>query len=439
MAAENQITGVVLTARNMLLGMLAVAGLGFLLVATSPAQAAYAAFFCAVLVLEYKLSRNQLEGLRIKRTHVPRAFEGDRVAVELALSTTRPFPLQLLQIEDQFLASLDIRRRDLVPWLVANWEVRLPYTRHAERHHGLYLIGPVRVHCADPLGIFQESGEVGTITPLTVYPRADPLPDYRVPGVQAQPGASVDRVARVGQGEEILAVREYRRGDPPGRIHWRTSARRGKLHTLQLDQPIQTELAVLLDMTRPGRYGLGSEATPRLGVTGAVAILTRGHEARHRLSLGVVQRELTSYPPGSGLAHLHLLLDRLVLLESAGEGDFWNLALARARLLPPGGRAVFIVTTARTPIGIAEALQPIMHAGVSVDCVLIDERAFIKIYHDQDVVVPTRDEVESKVLHLRQAGARVFLLSRERQQLESEVQAQEMAQAMLRFHNGVRQ
>src|SRR5262245_58278643 len=117
--------GQLFTNRNIMIGALVFWILLLLLMPSSPAQAAYAAFFAAVLIFQYFLSRNQLDGLRISRAHLPRVFEADRVEVTLTLSTNRQLPLQMLQLEDQFLASLDIRQRHLIPLLAAGWQVHL--------------------------------------------------------------------------------------------------------------------------------------------------------------------------------------------------------------------------------------------------------------------------------------------------------------------------
>ena len=54
----------------------------------------------------------------------------------------------MLEIEDQFGASLQIAQRHLVPGLHEGWEVLIHYPVVAERHRGLYLIGPVNVRAA---------------------------------------------------------------------------------------------------------------------------------------------------------------------------------------------------------------------------------------------------------------------------------------------------
>jgi uncharacterized protein (DUF58 family) len=276
------------------------------------------------------------------------------------------------------------------------------------------LLGPLTLQAGDPLGVFFDQREVECITTLTVYPKADPLPDYFIPGPAAQAGPSLDFLARVGQGEEVLGVREYRAGDSPARIHWRTSTRRGRLHVIQLDSPIQAELAVMIDMTRRSRLGLGAETTTEVAIQSATSILKRGHEARHRLSLAYAHEEAVFFPAGSGLAHVHFLLDRLAVLNPAGEADFWTACGPRALMLPPGSRAVLIVPALCTPREPAQDLiKGLVGAGVGVDLVLIEDQDFLRIYRDQEPDVQ-RDTLPFAELArtLALAGARVYPVGR---------------------------
>ncbi len=406
--------GGVFSSRNILL-----AGVGFLfawllLLPVAPAQAALAGFLLAAGGWLWLTHRGQLQDLRIERHHRPRVFENDPLTVTLRVVRGRGWPVQMLEIEDQFGASLQIAQRHLVPGLHEGWEVLIHYPVVAERHRGLYLIGPVNVRAADPFGIFHEQRQIETLTRLTVYPRAQPLGEYTIPGPEAAPGPSLDVAARLGQGDEILTVREYRPGDPPARIHWRTSARRGALHVMQLNRTVQAELAVYIDLSRRARYGLGGEATTELAITAATSILTRAHEARHRVSLAYAQREPVFFPPGSGLAHLHLLLDRLAIVEPGGETDFWRHIVPRALELPAGSRAVLIVTAGVMPFEAArEMVRRLVARQVGVDLVLIDEEGFIRIYKDQEVDLRRGQPGFAELVEaLSQSGARVFPLRR---------------------------
>src|SRR5687767_12573085 len=102
MRENDPIIGQFFTNRNMLLGAIVFFVVLLIALPTSPGQAAYAAFFLGVFIFQYALSRRQLDGLIITRTHRPRVFEGNTIDVALSVGTSRAVPVQMLQLEDQF-------------------------------------------------------------------------------------------------------------------------------------------------------------------------------------------------------------------------------------------------------------------------------------------------------------------------------------------------
>jgi uncharacterized protein (DUF58 family) len=381
---------------------------------STPAQAGLAAFMAAAAVWLKLVSRGLLDDISVERAHAPRVFQNDTLSVALRVRRGTGMPVSLLQIEDQFHPALQIPVRNLIPFLAERWTVDLHYRKGAERHRGLYVIGPIRLLAGDPLGVFESRRRIDLIDKLVIYPQADPLPDFHVPGPLPALGASLDHAVRLGQGETILGVREYVPGDAPASVHWRTSARRAALHVVQRNSPIQSETAVLIDLTRRSRFGLGADSAPERAIQAAVSILSRVHEARHRSSLCIAHREALRFPAGGGLAHLHLMLDRLAILNPEGETDYWSMASEAALALPAGSRAVFIAVAALAPL---DRLLPLLWrldiAGVAADCVLIDERPYMKIYRDQEPdLAPPGPSFDERVAVLRAAGARVWPIRR---------------------------
>ena len=95
----------------------------------------------------------------------------------------------------------------------------------------------------DPLGLFASRRALPDRELALVYPRYASLGALRR---QREVEAAL-AAPRAGSGNEIFGVREYQRGDPLRRIHWRTSARRGELVVREFEPPGQRTLTVLLD------------------------------------------------------------------------------------------------------------------------------------------------------------------------------------------------
>jgi uncharacterized protein (DUF58 family) len=200
----------------------------------------------------------------------------------------------------------------------------------------------------------------------------------------------MDSIGIHGYGEEILGLLEYQKWGPVNRIHWHSSAKDEKWRVIQLNRFIQTEVAVIADLTRRSRYGLGTESTTEMIINTATLVLTRCFECRHQSSLGLIQNEPMFLPKGQGLSHLHLVLDQLAVVSPSGEDCFRELAQPRARMLHRGSRAVFITVAAGIDSDLLRSLiDHLVREEVYVDVFLIDENRYTRIYRDQGFKRPS--------------------------------------------------
>lgn len=380
----------------------------------SRAVAAWTAFMVVFALTAWIMSRDSLRNIRATRYHRERVFENDKVDVTLELEQTTGLSQLMVLVQDQFVASLGIYQRNLVPMMSPHWKARLRYRKEAERHRGLYLLGPVRIWAADPLGIFYRDATIDCISRLTVYPRAIPLGGYTLPGPDAPMGPSMDTSERLGQGEEIMSVRPYQAGDPWTRIHWRTSVRRRELHTMELDSNLQTEVALLLDLTKRSRFGTGVESTTETVIGCATSILSEAANARHRMSLTCIREEVEALPAATGIAHLQLLLDRLAMISEEGMLEFWEAARERASILRAGSRAIFVAVSGTTSLAKARPIvEQLIWSGVAVDVIFAEDSKLARIWRFQQ---PSPGNAPALLDDLKdgleEAGARVFILER---------------------------
>ncbi|GER22701.1 membrane protein [Zafaria cholistanensis] len=126
---------------------------------------------------------------------------------------------------------------------------------------GLYAVGPLTVESTDPFGLARRTVALGEPSPLTVLgplPRVDAgqLPGLRggMEGTAARGTASAD--------SDDAATREYREGDPMRRVHWATTARRGRLMVRQ-EQPRAPRRATLVLDRSAAAFTPGSAPSSR--------------------------------------------------------------------------------------------------------------------------------------------------------------------------------
>jgi len=191
-------------------------------------------------------------------------------------------------------------------------------------------------------------------------------------GAYAQDGRRL--LLRRPSGFDLHSVREYERGESLRKVHWPTTARRGKLMVKELEDAPRDEVAVLLDAHAGGVAGEPPDSSFDTSVRAAGSILA-AHARRGRTAVLVVNgrtRE-TAGVRGDG-ADFRGALELLAAAEPAGRSPASALlaedASAAARALE-----LTVVTSQLTP-GLVERLVQRSLARRGVSLVYVDASSF---------------------------------------------------------------
>jgi uncharacterized protein (DUF58 family) len=226
----------------------------------------------------------------------------------------------------------DIQVRTVIPRL-RRGERGIRTYRLPTRHRGIFDVGPVQVVRRDPFELFRISREHGQTERIWVYPRIlrlRALPTGQTRNLEG-PSSDVSPQGNI----TFHRLRDYVTGDDLRLVHWRSSARTGKLvvrHNVDTSLPYTV---VLLDQ-RPDRYTEDSfEAAIDVAASALVAGAADKAPVELRLTSGTVIG-------GPRLREVAPLIDHLTGLEAEEEGTLRAqlLALRRAR----GGTALVVVT-----------------------------------------------------------------------------------------------
>ncbi len=210
------------------------------------------------VLLNWQAVGTNLRGLCLERK-LPRGLSaGDWLSVSLRLSNARRrLGAWGVVVEEQIrrvtaaggdnpggpLLSPDV----LFPYVPAG-ETRKGAYRGRLLERGRYRFGPVRLSTRFPFGLFSRTITMGESETLLVLPRLGRLTDGWA-GRRLEAIAGVDRRSfRPGLEGDFYGVREWRGGDGRRLIHWRSSARLGKLVVRQFAQPRSRDVAVVLDL-----------------------------------------------------------------------------------------------------------------------------------------------------------------------------------------------
>jgi len=147
---------------------------------------------------------------------------------------------------------------------------RLRYTLEVLMR-GFYQIGPVILEGGDLFGLYRRFRVETHPHFLLVYPKLVPLLGYDL--ASRRPVGEIRLTHRLFEDPTRLAgVREYQRGDPLNRVHWKVTARAGALHCKLYDPSTIAGGVLLLDFQRSAYHARGEPYRSELGITLAASL-----------------------------------------------------------------------------------------------------------------------------------------------------------------------
>lgn len=249
-----------------------------------------------------------------------------------------------------------------------NWKVS---TRCSRR--GAYTIGPVKVTTGDPFGLFRFTRRFGRRQPLIVLPQAEELPYFWAPAAQL-PGEGVVRRPTHYVTPNASGVREYHPGDGYNRIHWKSTARLGRLMVKTFEMDPTSDIWVVLDMHGDVQRGSEDESTEEYGVRIATSIAYKYLQSNRLLGLMTDANEMILLEPARGSHQYGRILESLALARATGQRPISQLLLEEARHF--GRHTTLILITPSPEEDWVLALDHLARQGARAAVILMEPGTF---------------------------------------------------------------
>ncbi|QIO24148.1 DUF58 domain-containing protein [Haloarcula sp. JP-L23] len=183
------------------------------------------------------------------------------------------------------------------------------YTYAVEAEHGRHQFDPATVVVRNVTGAHEVETTVATGTEIDCAESVPSLP------VRQRTNGHAGRLVTDdgGSGIEFHAVREYRRGDPLGRIDSKRWARTGELTTIEFREERRTSVLLLVDAREPA-YRSQREGSPNAVAHSLAAVerlLATLDDTNDFVGVAALGREFCWASPGAGPDH-HADLRRLL-------------------------------------------------------------------------------------------------------------------------------
>ena len=296
------VTGAAIWGAGLAFGSEPMETLGFSLVAL---------VFIAMAVV--RLGRHDVE---ISRRLAPeRANAHQPVTVTVTLKNRGRGGAPLLLLEDKLPYGISGRARFAVNGIEPRGTRETAYKIEAAGR-GRYDVGPLEVLVADPFGLARTRSTGLGASQLLVHPRIEKLSLPRDLGERRTASASALRQPTGPRGEDFYTLREYAEGDELRKIHWPSTARRGKLMIRQEETPWHMRATILVDDRRIAHEGEGSHSSFEHAIEGAASVVDLYHRSGYGFRLAAAHHD--GIATGKGSNHFNLCLDMLATIELRG-------------------------------------------------------------------------------------------------------------------------
>jgi uncharacterized protein (DUF58 family) len=351
------------------------------------------ALFWAVLFFgSWLWSENALRSLKFQRTaRTLRAQVGQIFEERFEVENLGRLPRLWLEVHDE--SSLPGADGSRVLTMIESRNARSYLARTRLIHRGVFPLGPTILASGDIFGIFPVNKTLPVKDSLLVYPMMVDLHDFpNPPGLL--PGGEALRRRTHQITPNAAGVRDYVTGDPLNRIHWVSTARRGRLIVKEFELDPLADVWVFLDAERNVQASLPQlgtvqetqdiwkriikidlpPSTEEYGVSIA-ASLVRDYLRRGR-AVGFVAagQHLALLSPDRGGRQLGKVLEALALLRSVGDIRLRGLVETQVKHMVRGSTVVLITPSVDREVALI--VDYLRQRGLRPIAVLIDPKTF---------------------------------------------------------------
>jgi len=262
------------------------------------------------------------------------------------------------------------------------------------KRRGKFNLGPVTLVSGDPLGLFQMRRELPLSSTLVVYPATVEVLHFIPPSGRLSGGDALQRQTQHIT-TNVSSVRDYMPGDSFNRIHWLSTARRGRLISKEFELDPLADIWLFLDMEKAVQIGTTGDGllfeeldsyrrlspslqidatTEEYGVTIAASLAK--HLLGQKRALGMIsygqRREIVQVDRGE--RQLIKFLESLAVIKAEGRVPLAEVIAVEGSQLGGGTTAVVISPSPFTSW--VSALRDLKRKGIDVVAIHLEASTF---------------------------------------------------------------
>ena len=267
------------------------------------------------------------------------------------------------------------------------WRVDTPCVVRGE-----FQLGPITVISGDPFGLFLTPRRINAAERMIIYPATVPINTVHLPRGVVSGGEAQQHLTQ-NITTNAAGVREYVPGDSINRIHWKSTARRGKLIVKEFEIDPLTDIWMMVDFSAdswieepevqrvggtgsviPGGRGI-PPSTEEYAAVIAASLATHFIDNERALGFATYAPNREVYQPERGHRQLTQILETLAIARSFSQRTLKEMLTLEVTNISRG--ATLILVTSSIDSGWINEVQILARRGIRPMCILIDSASFV--------------------------------------------------------------
>lgn len=339
------------------------------------------------------ITYTMLKNVQLSRRIPPRAMAGELFSAEIDLLNRTPVvSMWMMVVQDNVVFQNATSHPTVLFTRVPPKAMQTGHYQLRLMHRGRYFFGPLQATSRFPLGLIERGCIFREPAEMLIYPkigRLSPAWKRRLIGASELVETSHQRQGIFD--DEFHHLREYRPGDNPRAIHWRSSARRNTLIVREYQQNREHHLLLLLDVWQAA---ISRGATPRteqlLSLAATIALEHRRECRGATLTVVGCGAHPWRWEASANSAGLESLFDLMAEIEPTTDTKFVALATEAITHMAASTRVVALSPRNEKALHQADALNSrIPSTWGSVQWLQVDDVSFAEVLSfDDDLARP---------------------------------------------------
>ena len=279
------------------------------------------AMMLSSIIISGILSEISLRKIFVKRFHSSRGQAGDELTIKFTIENLKKFlPSFSLIIKDKSFENLS----GYITKLNANQKASFPCKiKFLDR--GVFEFKEISILTRFPFGLFEKSSKILCQSKVIIYPRIKQINNETISLPKHFLRSSFHNLTIKNSDEIFHGLREYRMGDNPKRIHWKSSARFLKPMIKEFEKYQESNVSILLDTFLAEKNNENQKEFLESAISLCASLTNFFVAKNYNIFFSTYTPHFVKIPLTKGKEQLYRILETLALIKPNFSKNFSSL------------------------------------------------------------------------------------------------------------------